>query len=399
MIHVGAATIAVVALASPLPIAQTRLANGIEVVLAPDDAASSVVVHVRYEGGAAADTDACSGCAKLAEHLLRVSPELDARVDALGGWTSGEATINHVATTTHVPPGALAFAVWLEADRAERARHAGVEARVRAVASVDAEGNEQEPIARVARVVQRLLWDGDPYGNLVFGRALPPRDGDMRGYLARPIVVIAGRFDRARGETLVRRYFGELAAATAQPARAEPIQPREVARYLVKSDPIPKVVVAFRFAADAADVVAVAARILQQRFARALVATGRATEIRVELDRRARGGDVKLVAIAAPGVEPFDFGAAIEAELVRFREAPASADEVRGAATALDLELVLAFEGLAFRAAELARWTALYGRAHRFAAARGAPYDVSPADVHAAATTWFAHEIRIVGSP
>ena len=55
-----AALVAVAALAhaeepqTTLRIATERLPNGLDVVLAPDRSVGSVVVHVRYEGGAAA---------------------------------------------------------------------------------------------------------------------------------------------------------------------------------------------------------------------------------------------------------------------------------------------------------------------------------------------------------
>jgi len=391
------AAVAVALAASPLPVHEAQLANGMAVVLAPDASASAVIVHVRYEGGAAADLPGCGGCAKLAERLLH-SPELDAQIDALGGWSSSEAAIDHIATTVHVPPGALARALWLESERVAHAADASATTREGAVAEIAAERRAQDAIGRVARAVQRLSWQGDPYGHLVLGAAPPPTSADVRGYLApaHATLVIAGRFDRARADELVRRYFAALpAGAPIAEARAEAIRPRAATGADDVFDPIPKAVVAFAFAAEAADAVELAARIVASRVARKL--GGRATDVHVELERRARGGDLEIVAVAAPHVDPKELAAAIEAELARLRDAPVAPDDLAGAANTLDLDLVIAFEGLAFRAAELASWRALYGHADRFDAARRRAHDVTAQAVQAAAQTWLANDVRVLG--
>ncbi|HEX5216755.1 MAG TPA: hypothetical protein VFV98_14935, partial [Vicinamibacterales bacterium] len=54
----------------PTATEDVHLRNGLHVILAPDPSAASVVVHVRYESGAASERPSEAGYTKLVEKLM-----------------------------------------------------------------------------------------------------------------------------------------------------------------------------------------------------------------------------------------------------------------------------------------------------------------------------------------
>jgi predicted Zn-dependent peptidase len=391
--------------AAPLAVAELRLDDGVRVVLAPDPWASSVVVHVRRGGGVAAEPADCGGCAFAFARLLAM-PELDARVDAIGGWSSTSSAADHVAAIVSVPPGALAFALWLESERVTRASDAAQLAR--AIGELDAARRGDAALVAIDDALRDALWVGDPYGRSPRGDNGLPSAAALSAYAraqlapGNTIVVVAGRFERARGEELARKYLGALpvgVAATMPVTTA--IVPRARIERLVAS-PIGRVVFGFRVAPTDYDAAAIVGQILAggraSQLARRLVATGLASDVRVELDRRARGGELRLIVTAEAGVDPGRLVRPIDAAIGRVRES-IEADELARAIATLDAELVTAFEGLAFRAVQLARWVALDGRADGFDAARRRIHDASAELVRSGAERWLDNAVVVVGRP
>jgi predicted Zn-dependent peptidase len=92
--------------------------------------------------------------------------------------------------------------------------------------------------------------------------------------------------------------------------------------------------------------------------------------------------------------------AAVLADAVRaLREHPLPADVVRGAAVAVDAELLFALEGLAFRADSLAAWAAYAGSPRSLDGHRARLAAVTPASVQRAARRWLDVPVTVIGRP
>ncbi len=106
-----------------LPVDKHTLANGLRVILAPDEALPDVSVVVRYDTGSADDPDGLEGLAHLVEHVAfagsrDVGPDEHALARA-GGCNRCPGTYRPRFDRLHgtVPLEGLERALWLEANR------------------------------------------------------------------------------------------------------------------------------------------------------------------------------------------------------------------------------------------------------------------------------------------
>ena len=166
------------------------LGNGMQLLLAPDTAASAVDVAVWSRSGAA--RDGLPGMSRLFERLLFAGsanhgPQEHARlIAAAGGQVGAYSTADLACAYETVPPGALELALELEADRigslrvtpealADAARAAGDEARRQ---------SESQPWGPALRAFYGLAWGTHPYRRLSAGPGRRPRPhhrGRLRG--------------------------------------------------------------------------------------------------------------------------------------------------------------------------------------------------------------------------
>src|SRR5256714_8381239 len=123
---VGPAALVGRATMGSLSVGKWRLDNGLEVILAPDPAATSVSyttwyrVGSRHENAAAGET----GLAHLFEHLMftqtkgaKEAGDFDRRMEEVGGNVNAMTSYDYTAYTDDMPPDALPLAITLEADR------------------------------------------------------------------------------------------------------------------------------------------------------------------------------------------------------------------------------------------------------------------------------------------
>lgn len=187
-------------------LARFVLPNGIAVVLDPDPGAASVVVHARY----GTDDDPR---AAIVEHLMfRGSThvaDFEGTIDRAGGWANVVRTFDHTSCITAVPPGALALALQLEA---ERMVGLTIDApridRARAEIAID-------PIAAALDPIATPIAAPNPTDVAAYHRAhFAP---------ASLTLVVAGRFDEQAARKLIERDFGWMPSAKVVPsAKVEP---------------------------------------------------------------------------------------------------------------------------------------------------------------------------------
>jgi zinc protease len=230
----------------PLMARKWRLGNGLEVILLPDAAATSVAfmtwfrVGSRHEDADAGET----GLAHLFEHLMftqttsaKAPGEFDRHMEEAGANTNAMTYYDFTAYIDEVPPEATAIAVRMEADR--MVNLALSDEQVRTERDVVAEERLGAVEDSVDGSLDELLYGqsfrSHPYKYPVIGRMADikavTRDkatNFYRTYYApnNAVLVVAGRFDPEQLLAEIAARYGDIPASadlpkeTSRPERA-----------------------------------------------------------------------------------------------------------------------------------------------------------------------------------
>lgn len=244
-----------------------RLGNGLEIILAPDPQATNVSLQTWFRVGSRNENEAAgeTGLAHLFEHLMftqtKTTPEggFDRAMEAAGGNANAMTSYDFTAYVDDVPPGELAVAVGLEADRmlnldlrrnqVETERDVVVEERLSAVEdSVD--GTLEELLYKQAFKIHPYRW---PVIGWMKDIKAVTRDKAVAFYRrfyapANAVVVVAGKFDAGEVMDLLGRVYGPLPATEPAPpdgAAPEHAPAAEVRAELARPVPADRLVVGF----------------------------------------------------------------------------------------------------------------------------------------------------------
>jgi predicted Zn-dependent peptidase len=252
----GAARAADPAAPFAVPVDDSKLANGLRVVLSPDHTSPLAVVALYYRIGFRTEPRDRTGFAHLFEHMMFQGSENLGKmefirlVQANGGVFNGSTRFDFTNYFEAVPSHALEIALWAEADRMK-----GL--------AIDAENlkNQQEVVKNEVRVnVLNRPYGGFPwldlpqhanvnwynahnfYGDLedLDAATLEDVSSFFRTYYApnNAVLVVVGDFDPATTKAWIEKYFGSIPAAEL-PAPADISEPRQEAeRRASKDDPL-----------------------------------------------------------------------------------------------------------------------------------------------------------------
>jgi zinc protease len=393
----GVIACVVAVLAGPAAADGYRLANGLEVVLAPDPSAGSVVVHVWYRVGSD------DGPAQVVERLLgHDSPHVDhARfaqtLDTLGGWDNATTAVDHTSLYEQLPPSALPLALFVEADRMFGA------GEMMTAAKLERAGARSDR-TDVAAAIHAALWPHAPASTSLDDVRAFWRDRFSPG---NAVLVVAGAFDPAATRALIEHDFAWIASSPHTMAAATPAVPLDRSSTIaVPSETgAARVIVAARSdvpMSPAASDLEIAARVLaggrSSRLYRRLVTTEQvASEVGMSIAPHRSGGDVAISVTARDPASAPAIAKAISEEIAGVVARGVTAAELARAKTRAIAELVTALEDLSFRAEILAAWTA-YGGGD-LAAARARIDRVTPESAQAAAKIWLAHTVTATVMP
>ena len=187
------------------PVRAFRLANGLRVLLAPDDRSPTASVWVWYRVGSKNEHPGITGASHWVEHMLfEGSPRypkgaIDRAVLRVGGELNAFTDTDFTAYFTTVPREHLGVPLDFEADRMTRAAITdGEVARERTVIHSEREGNENWPEFRVEEELFQLAFRVD---HRALAIDLPIRD-ERPGH---PV-----RLDIKRHLEVLARYRGEV---------------------------------------------------------------------------------------------------------------------------------------------------------------------------------------------
>lgn len=228
----------------PLAIAaptETRLPNGLRVIVARREGVPLVSAELVALSGAEVDPPQLAGAAALGAALLtqgtkhHSAPELAAAAEALGGSLDSGAAWNQALVSITVTTPKLDAALGLVAEVAREPVFAPDEIeRVRAQTLDGLKVAYASPGTLAALVAERLAYGAGPYGHPATGTPESLARIGRADLVAvhrqtfRPdnaVLILAGDIDVAGGLALARRHFGSWSA----PAEAAPARPLAVA--------------------------------------------------------------------------------------------------------------------------------------------------------------------------
>ncbi len=366
-----------------LPVEESRLPNGLRVILAPDHGVPGVAVDVLFAVGSGDERPGRTGFAHLFEHLMFMGsvhapyPQFDALMERHGGRNNASTGEDRTHYFEEGPSNLLPLFLWLEADRMATLPQVMTAEKVWAqrlvVQNERRQSYENRPYGVAALALPPALFPPHhPYSWPVIGN-----HADLEAATAEEVkaffalhytpssasLAIAGDFDPAEALSLVRRYFGWMAAAPVPPRpRAIPGPPPAAAPVRLRDRvSLPLALLAWRsppaFAPGDAEM-DLAARVLVNgksgRLYRRLVYEKRmATEVEADQESLELGSVFRVSALARPGRGSDALAAEVEGEMRRLAAEGPTPAEVEEARTVILTRLAKDLERLDGRAAFL----------------------------------------------
>jgi predicted Zn-dependent peptidase len=213
------------------------LANGLRVVMCPDNTAPVVNVTVMYRVGSHDELHGKTGLAHLFEHLMfdNAAPGVDKQYDVYctkaGGSNNAYTTFDYTTYHIDLPAHNLELGLWLESERMRAFRitdHALQTQRSVVVEEIN-QNVFNQPYGVWRKAQQEIAYTGassyswDVYGSPDDVAAVTMDDAknffETFYHPSNAVLCIAGDIDLASAQNLVERYFGTISDAGAEITR------------------------------------------------------------------------------------------------------------------------------------------------------------------------------------
>ncbi len=347
-----------------------RLANGLEIILAPDHRLPLVAFNLWVHAGPRNEAAGQTGFAHLFEHLMFAGSKHIARgqadklVDAAGGTDSnGSTSFDRTNYYFTLPANQFELGLWIKSDMLgymiDQVDAVALFNQQDVVRNERRQTTENRPYGIVDEALYAALFPaGHPYRAAIIGSHVDIQSiqlEDVRAFAKtyyRPnnaTLVLAGDFDRQRARELLQQYFGSLKAGPAVPPVVV-AQPRLAAeRRLQVTDRIelPRVTLAWHTPAafqpgDAE--LDIAAHLLgggkSSRLYKKLVYERQiAQSVDATQDSLSLGSVFAIEVVARPGRSLEELEKAVDEELAALVRAGPSAAEMQRARTATETRL------------------------------------------------------------
>ena len=327
----------------PIHFTDTRLDNGLRILLAPDPSAPVVALDVTYDVGSSNERPGRTGFAHLFEHMMFQGSENVGKgehftlLENNGGDFNG--TTNEDRTTYYeiVPKNQLDLALFLEADRMGKlaVNQTNLDNQRNAVQEERRLGIDNQPYGKAFLEIDSLAYDCFGYKHSTIGSmadlnaaSLDDVKDFFRIYYApnNAVLSLVGDFDPAEATAKIKKYFGAIPSQPAAPKKQACEEERYGERHETVMDPLarlPMVIIAYQIpAGNTAENFAVQAlgSILgtgqSSRFYQHLVKEKQlATSFEMQVDARMGPSLIYIIAYPRPGVKPGDLEKAIYEEI------------------------------------------------------------------------------------
>lgn len=208
---------------------ETRLSNGMRVVVREDRRAPTAVQMVWYRVGSIDEHDGVTGVAHVTEHMMfkgtpSVGPgEFNRRVAAIGGRDNAFTSTDYTAYFQQVPANQLKTVMGLEADRMRHLtlEQAGYNKEIQVVMEERRMRTDDQSTARVHEAMNAVAWQAHPYRRPIIGwmsdleqlKVTDVRDWYRRWYVPNnAILVVVGDVNHAQVFAWARETYGRVPA-------------------------------------------------------------------------------------------------------------------------------------------------------------------------------------------
>jgi predicted Zn-dependent peptidase len=403
---------------------ETRLSNGLRLIVAEDHVAPVFSIAVIYNVGSRDERQGRTGFAHLFEHMMfkgseNVGPgEHFYTIFSNGGTMNGTTNKERTLYFETMPANQLEAGLFLEADRMRSLAIVkdNLDNQRQAVQEERRQGRDNRAYGRTDEAMDQLAFDNPAYKHSVIGsmedlNAASAQDvaSFFQTYYApnNAIMAVAGDVTTAGVRALARKYFESIPAQPAPPAVDITETPQASERRLSLEDPLarlPRLDVSYRIPSDLSadgDAVDVLSLVLSagrsSRFYENIV---RQKQLAVNLNAFApesRGPRLlRIVATPTPGKSVDDLEAAIEAEIGRVQSGPIADWEMDKARNTARRQLVAGLGQSLSRAIQLAQFALVFNDPGRINTAYERLTKVTGADVQRVAKQYLTRENRSV---
>ena len=338
---------------------ETRLDNGLRVILAPDHSAPVLAVNVIYDVGSRNERPGRTGFAHLFEHMMFQGSENVGKgehfmlLENNGGDFNGTTNEDRTTYFEIVPKNQLDLALFLEADSMGKlaVNQVNLDNQRNAVQEERRLGIDNQPYGKAQLEIDNLTYDCFAYKHSTIGSMADLNAANLqdvqdffRTYYApnNAVLSLVGDFDPAEAIEKVKKYFGAIARQPAPPPPPVCEEDRYGERRETVMDPLarlPLLIISYQIPpGNTPD--NYAARVLgdvlgtgkSSRFYQHLVKDKQlATDVGVQVDARRGISSFYINATPRPGVNPEDMEKAIYEELDAVAKSGVSNDEIEKA--------------------------------------------------------------------
>ncbi len=223
-------------------VTEYRLPNGMQVLVAPSDAADLVTLDVWVGAGTRRETAANNGVAHFMEHLIfkgtptRKPGEIDAAIEDLGGSLNAATSYDwaHFYGTVDSADAPAALAVLADALQNAQMRQADIDREKPVILSEMARDNNSAT-GRIARAYNALEFPDRPYGRPLLGTpghiSSMPRTAILAFYHTyyapgNATLVLAGKITPEAGLALAQKNFGGWPVRAVPEDKTLPLAPQ-----------------------------------------------------------------------------------------------------------------------------------------------------------------------------
>jgi zinc protease len=406
----------------PLPVEQFTLANGLRVVLSPDDSIPVVSVAVYYDVGSRNEREGRSGFAHLFEHMMFQGSENVGKTEHFqyimkaGGTMNGTTSEDRTNYFETLPADQLPLALWLESDRMRSLK-------------VTEENFENQ--RKVVQEEKRLRYDNQPYINAILrlnemvytnfanshsvigsmddldAATVEDVQEFFKMYYApnNAVLTLCGSFDTGEAKDLIERYFGDIPAAP-QPPAVDVSEPEKVTAlqdtYVDQFAPLPAFIMAWKIPPRRTPefhALYLAGKLLfdgdSSRLYQKLV-KGEESVVQLfgNLDERRGPSAIWIGAIPKPGEDLEQIRQTIAAEIKDLATNGASAEEMEKLRNQLFNDEVRGRQSTLFRAQRLAEFALYDGDPNLVNTEFAELMRVTPAEIKAAVAKYIDNDNR-----
>jgi zinc protease len=402
----------------------TRLGNGLRLIVAEDHSAPVFAIVVNYDVGSRDERKGRTGFAHLFEHMMfKGSANVGQNEHPYlmimnGGNMNGTTNKDRTMYYEVLPSNQLDLALFLEADRMRSLEITSdnLDNQRNAVQEERRLGVDNQPYGRTFEVLDELAYDNFAYEHSVIGSMADLTAATVddvaaffKSYYApnNAVVAIVGDVDAKTVAAKAEKYFGGITRQPPPPKVDMTEPPQTAERRQTIEDGLarlPRLDIAYKVPDSSSpdtDALAVLSTILSggrsSRFYESIVRQKELATVVNTFSQESRGpGLLNVVATAALGKSLADIEAAIDAEIERVKSGPVQDWEMQKARTGARRGLVSSLGSSLQRAILLSQYALFYNDPNRINTRADRIAKVSAADVQRVARQYLVKTGRTV---